>query len=386
MGPIVRGMSAIGLSLEVSGEGDRHAAHSEITRIIHEFIHRYTGIDPYPSASEYRGEWISVSEDVDDDFGWWFWNPGGCCSRSEAVWCHWFELALAAEWEAIERVITRVYGLRAAPPRSDLGALLAGKDRFLLLRGDLWTVWEEGLGGDDAHVAVADLTPEERAQHAAALERCQCPICPMLRLDPEAAREIFAQLDDPETAVSAAWYLSRTHPPSFGTLTALIRAGESKSHEMATTFEDYVRRLPDAWPQLMSLLPGLRGCRRGLALYALDAAVRDDADRKVLLRESLTALAAAEDDPEAAEAAIALLGRNRWPVPGLTEELCAILDRGAPEALRIQTIVALANLHGFEACALDPALRTRFEREIETGSVVGTVANFFLEAPKFTDS
>lgn len=129
-------------------------------------------------------------------------GPWGCCSRSASVWSHWFELAIAVEWEAIVKAAER-HGLTVASRRPDLDALLTGKFRFVSLRGDLWEAWAGGLGGDDAYLPVAELTPEERARHAEALDGCRCPICPMLRLDPEVAEKLLPQLDDADTASSA---------------------------------------------------------------------------------------------------------------------------------------------------------------------------------------
>lgn len=144
--------------------------------------------------------------------------------------------------------------------------------------------------------------------------------------------------------------------------------------EMEEPVGEYARRLPDAWAPLMELLPGLRDGQRGLALYALEAAARDDAGRRELLRESLGALG----DSGPAAVAAAVLGRNGRGVPGVWEELCGVLDRDAADPLRGQAVVALVNLHGSGGDSLGPALRTLLEREVAQETGASGVAALFL--------
>ncbi|TDC77068.1 hypothetical protein [Streptomyces hainanensis] len=373
-------MSAIGISLDLTGDGDRAALHDAISGIVYDFIHHYVDDEPYPGADDYRMECVSGSEEgvTDGYFGWWFDNPGGCCSRSSHLWYHWFDLALATEWDRVV-VAAKARGLTVTSARPDLSAVLDGPDRFVGLRGSLWSVAEDGLFGDDAHTPVEKLTEQERARLTVAVGRCQCPLCPRLRLDAEVAEDLFARLDAPETAPLAAWHLSRARHLTFETLTALLRA-DAAMDTMEDAVRQYVSRLPDAWPKLRQLLPSLRGRARGLALYALEALSYAEPGRRAeLLGEARSALTGTD---EAAVAAVAVLGRLGDDEPWVVEELCGVLDRDGTGLLHSQAVVALANLQHRPGCSLDPEVRARFEREIGRDSPAGRIAALFLPAPE----
>src|SRR4051812_13123648 len=92
-------MGASGISLRVSGDGDREALHSAIWEATQRFIANYVGSE-WP---EYGRAWDYLSEEAWDGWGvdgdglhWWFSSWGGCASVMMGAWLHWLELAFAA--------------------------------------------------------------------------------------------------------------------------------------------------------------------------------------------------------------------------------------------------------------------------------------------------
>ncbi|GAB2926282.1 hypothetical protein [Streptomyces mayteni] len=187
--------------------------------------------------------------------------------------------------------------------------------------------------------------------------------------------DLFARLDAPETAPRAAWHLSRARHLGFETLTALLGA-DAAMDTMEEAVREYARRLPDAWPRPMAALPSLAGRELGLALQGLETLSYAEPGRRAeLLGATRPALAGTD---EAAEAAVAVLGRIGDEEPWAVEELCGVLDREGTGALHSQAVVALANLQHRPDGSFDPEVRARFEREIARGSQACRIAALFL--------
>jgi hypothetical protein len=222
---------------------------------------------------------------------------------------------------------------------------------------------------------VAELTAEERARHAEACKRCMCGPCTMLRPEQDFLTAMLNALGHSDTAPSAGWYLARMQETSPEVLMALVRAGSGAMRGLLPEVERYALRVPDAWPMLRALLPDLRGGALGLALYALAEVGRDDTDRLTLVPE-LRALLDGSD--EAAEAAAELAGRIGHGVPGLPEQLAAVLDREVSDELRHNAVLGLVNLHLPSMPAPSPAIRVRLEREASRDTEAGRLAKWAL--------
>jgi hypothetical protein len=128
---------------------------------------------------------------------------------------------------------------------------------------------------------------------------------------------------------------------------------------------------------VLAALPDLAGGGRGLALYALAATYRDDADRDLLVREIRAALSGTD---EATEAAAEIAGRIGRGVPGLATEVAAVLDRDISSGLRHNAVLGLVNLHLPPAPPPEPAVRARLEREAATDTEAGRLAQWLLTA------
>lgn len=379
----VPGMGSIGILLQVSGDGDRAALHSAIWDAAQDFIGMYvnTRSPAYGSLSYYLGDAMHEEKRAGtwgpdgDQLQWWFRDFAGCCSRSAGAWLHWLQLAFAADWDRFTQLADE-HGLTITSTPPALATLLGAKN-YVLLRDELWSAEENGLFGDDEHVPIDDLTDEERALHAQALERCLCWMCTLLRPEPEHLTPLMSGLDNAGTVSSAAWYLSRTHDTSPQVLEALVRAGGSGMRALVPDVERYAPRVPDAWPTLVALLPSLRSGARGLALYALAAADHDSSDRVVLIRELRAALTGSGED---AEAAAELIGRVGRGVPELPEELAAVLDREVSAELRHQVVLGLVNLHLPPNPPPTPAIRSRLEHEAEQDTEAARLAKWLLTA------
>ncbi|WP_283138248.1 hypothetical protein [Rhizohabitans arisaemae] len=371
-------MGAALISLKVSGDGDRAALHEAIWEDVQEFIRMYTASSANNGVYEYLSEAVEDARDRDlwgadgERLEWTFRDYAGCAARSAWVWEHWFRLALAADRDRFTRLADK-HGLSLGDEPSPLADLLAGDERYVELRGDLWSVSEDGLHGDDRFVDVTELTDRERKQYATARERCLCGPCTKLRPEPRFRAAMLNMLSG-ENAPSAAWYLARTAEPSPELLVALVRAG-GEMHDLVPEVERCARRVPGAWQTLVSLLPDLRGGALGLALYALAEVARGDDDRRTLLRELDASLGGSD---EAAVAAAELAGRIGGGVPGLPGRLAAVLDRDVSDRLRHSAVLGLVNLHLPPRPAPDPEIRVRLEREAERDTEAGKLATWAL--------
>ncbi|MEU6721867.1 hypothetical protein ABZ897_61420 [Nonomuraea sp. NPDC046802] len=365
-------MKAAGISLKVSGEGDRAAAQAALWKAVRDFIGVYIGgSSAYAPVREYVWEVVSHDHEI-DRLNWSFDDLSGCCSRSAWAWHHWFRLALAADWNRLRRVAGD-HGLTLEGEPPSLAELLAGDDHYVVLRGDLWSVGETGLHGDDQYIDVAELTTEERARHTEARERCMCLPCAMLRPEPAFRTAMLNALND-SSMTSAAWYLARTHETSPEVLTALVRAGDGAMRALLPAVERYAPRVTNAWPTLQDLLPDLRGGARGLALYAL-AAISGDAAHPMLIHELSAAL---DGSDEAAEAAAELAGRVGHDIPGLADRLAAILNREASDELRHNAVLGLLNLHAPPRPAPSDEIRVLLRREALRDTEAGRLAKWAL--------
>jgi hypothetical protein len=375
-------MGAAGVRLAVAGSGDRAALHAAVWTAGREFIHRYTAAASYAGALDYVDGAVRAGEErgtwgpAGDTLAWSFTDHAGRATRSAALWKHWLELALAADWTRVTELAAD-HTLTVTDPRPDLGLLLAGADTFVTVRSDVWSADEEGLHGDDRYLPLADLDDAERAGHAGALRRCRCAMCTMLRPEPDVTAVMLDALTRPQTRASAAWYLVRAHRATAETLLAVLRSGDGAMADLVPTVERYAPRVADAWPVVLAALPDLAGGGRGLALYALAATYRDDADRDLLVREIRAALSGTD---EATEAAAEIAGRIGRGVPGLATEVAAVLDRDISSGLRHNAVLGLVNLHLPPAPPPEPAVRARLEREAATDTEAGRLAQWLLTA------
>jgi hypothetical protein len=373
-------MGSVGITLGVDGGGDRAALHAAIWTTAREFIDRYTApaavyeyLDAAVRSAEADGTWGPSGNRL----GWWFTDRGSTASRSAHLWVHRLRLALAAEWTRMTELAAD-HSLTIVHPRPDLGALLADRqETFVTLRSDVWLADADGLSADGRDLPLADLDDAERARHAEALRRCRCAMCDLLRPEPDVRATMIDSLARPETRQSAAWYLSRAHEAAGGTLAAIVRAGDGAMADLLPAVERYAPRVPDAFPAVLAALPGLRGGARGLALYALAATYRDDADRDVLLAEARASLAGS-DSTAAIEAAAEVAGRIGSGVAGLAAEVAAVLDRDISAGARHNVVLGLVNLHLPPAPPPDPAIRARLEREAATDTDAGRLATWLL--------
>jgi hypothetical protein len=392
-------MGSVGVTLGVDGGGDRAALHAAIWATAREFIDRYTAPAAYPAVYDYLGVAVRRAEadgtwgPAGGRLGWWFTDHGRADSRSAYLWVHWLRLALSAEWTRMTEHAAD-HSLTIAEQRPDLGALLADRGTtFVTLRSDVWLVGADGLSADGRDIALADLDDAERARHAEATRRCRCGMCDLLRPEPDVRATMVDSLTRPETRQSAAWYLSRAHEASAGTLVAFVRAGQPGPRSFALrpaqaagdgamadllpAVERYAPRVPGAFPAVLAALPDLDGGARGLALYALAATYGDDADRDRLLAEARASLGGTD---EATQAAAEIAGRIGRGVAGLPAEVAAVLDRDISAAVRHNAVLGLVNLHLPPAPPPDPTVRARLEREAATDTDAGRLAKWLLSA------
>ncbi|ROO87350.1 hypothetical protein EDD29_4949 [Actinocorallia herbida] len=171
-------MGAVGLSVRLSGDGDREGwAASVWDKALDEIwveaslnakspVYRYLEGEPKDDPLY----------DVDgDEVSWMFSNPAGCCSRSAHLWSHWLGHALHAYWELFGRMAEeRGLVLEAGRPvRADLVA----KSSYVTLRGNVFRAEEDGLHDDRDHIPLSDLTPDEVEEVHLAQRGCRCALC-----------------------------------------------------------------------------------------------------------------------------------------------------------------------------------------------------------------
>ena len=200
-------------------------------------------------------------------------------------------------------------------------------------------------------------------------------MCAMLRPEPDIRATWVDALGSSELRQSAAWYLSRANEATAETLVAIVRAGAMA--DLLPAVERYAPRVPDAFPAVLAALPDLDGGSRGLALYALDATYRDDADRDLLLAEVRASLAGSDAATGAAAEVAGRIGRG---VAGLPAEVAAVLDRDVSAEVRHNAVLGLVNLHMPPGPPPDPAIRARLAAEAATDTDAGRLAHWLLTA------
>lgn len=167
-------MGGTGVSLKISGNGDPCVLGAAIWNTAHEIIHMDVDLHPWGDLAYYTEDEGRCTAQ-DDSVTWWFSNPGGCCTRSQQAWMHWFQRVLSWDWYIFTQIAAE-HGLAFVSGPPDLDEL-AREGNFITLRDDLWMAEEDGLYGDNAHIPLAELTADERVLHAEALQRCRCPMC-----------------------------------------------------------------------------------------------------------------------------------------------------------------------------------------------------------------
>ena len=367
-------MSAVGVSIEVTGVGDASALYDAIWVIVDAWVDMYTAGDPYRIATGYLREAAIPTALENNTWGvtgntlaWMFDDIGGRRSHSAAAWRHWVTLALASEWDRVLETAEH-YELAIATERPPF---LVDGPGLVTMRNELWSADEAGLSSDTKQLALADLDADERARYEAARIRCMCGPCAMLRPDASFEQGILGTLADPEAASSAAWYIARWQRTSPEVLVALVTAAGTETSR--TAIERYISNLPNAAAILAPLLPTLAGVPRARAFYALASVMLDDDQHAQLVHELRSSL---EGDDRAAAAAAEVAGIVRGANLELYELLAAILDREVSEELRHQAVLGLANAH-FERIP-SPTVRMRLEREATRETEAGKLARWFL--------
>lgn len=161
----------------MSGDGDRDGWAAAVWDWALDVIYVEAGIRADSGLAHYLEDEPSRSA-AGDGVTWWFGDPAGCCSRSAGAWAHWFEHALYKGW-AVFAMMAEKRGLVLEAGRPVRDELVSGAS-FVTVRGDLWMAGESGIFGDDAHVPVDELTPEEQEEVRLALRGCRCPLCSAL--------------------------------------------------------------------------------------------------------------------------------------------------------------------------------------------------------------
>lgn len=194
-------MGSIGVTLTVSGDGDRAALHSAVWKAAYNLIDTYTASPEYEPNRRLLADSIKNAPvgkypwGVDGDrLSWYFYDFGACRLNFSQAWVHWLHLAFAADWDGFVRLakdngleITSIQGRSEPPVLAEEVAIHS----FVTLHGKLWlaweTPWEKGLVWDDGDddddyecIPIAELTSEERALYDKALKRCLCGPCTML--------------------------------------------------------------------------------------------------------------------------------------------------------------------------------------------------------------
>ncbi|WP_324785180.1 hypothetical protein [Streptomyces sp. H51] len=174
-------MGAIECSVPVTGNGDMNAARADLWKCIYGFVRKHVGASTEEVFYYLDGNDPCDTDDSDDCISWKFRDLAGCCTRSMNVWLHWLVIAFAANWDTFDSVARR-HGFTFTGERPVLADLLADMpDRFVVLRGDVWQVYENGLWGDDRVLSLDDLSPEEWDRYEAAKTLCRCDLCVELR-------------------------------------------------------------------------------------------------------------------------------------------------------------------------------------------------------------
>ena len=207
-------MGAVGVSIEVSGDGDRAALHEAIWDEITEWVRMYTA----DSANEQVLEYVLDADTDEDSWGavgdsllWMFPDCAGCCNRSADAWAHWAQLALASEWDRIVQLADE-HELRITSEPRTLDELLVDRPGYVSLRGNLWDARENGLYGDSESLELSELDDNERARYQAARVRCMCGPCTMLRPDADIETAMVRGLAKSDTAGPAGQELPKARP------------------------------------------------------------------------------------------------------------------------------------------------------------------------------
>ncbi|HEY0252274.1 MAG TPA: hypothetical protein VGC41_12150, partial [Kofleriaceae bacterium] len=176
-------MSSVGVSIEVSGDGDASALHDAIWELVESWIEMYTAGTTYRAATSYLRDDAIPSALEDNTWGvegttlsYMFDSFGGKRSSMAGTWAHWMKLALASEWDRVVETAEQ-HELEISTDAPDLSALLSEGGARIAMRNDLWVADEKGLHTDTARIPVEELDAEERARYDVALTRCMCGPC-----------------------------------------------------------------------------------------------------------------------------------------------------------------------------------------------------------------
>lgn len=357
-------MGALGTFLEVSGDGDREGLHAAIWECVRAFLAPLLTSGPYWDVTSYL---IDVSSQDSwgargDGLHWMFPDYGGNCTRSKYMWTHWTQLAIAAEWDAIER-LAAAHGLAITSKRRSLD--IGGDQGFLELRGKVWLIMEDSLVGDGEHLAIEGLDADERARVEAARAACACAPCRLLAPSEPAA---------PPTFTSELERLAAETSTAEGLLALITAAGEPRA--IQPLVEKCAMRVDGAWDAVMAALPTLDSRARANAMFALVAARRTPEHTAWLLDRIRTALATEQDDAACALAVLA--GRFRGH-PELVLSLARVLERiSIPEALRLAAVEGLDQSRS--SGPMPEEVRELLQREYDRGGKAAFLADALLRS------
>ena len=192
------------------------------------------------------------------EISFWFPDFAGMCGRSAAVGHHWIKAALAANFQAMSSVAQDHGWLPTGPPPPLSEEVWKRRTHaWIPIDGDIFSFsfepdWEEGgIFGDDDFRPFSELDEEalEAVREAVARDGlCPCPMCVMLRPDPDFAAQMVTSLDDPnpDVALTASWYLRQTARLPVETALAMARHGSGEPRDHAATCYDVGQKLDEA--------------------------------------------------------------------------------------------------------------------------------------------
>ncbi len=365
-------MGSVGFSISYASpqplsDGDRRALHAAVWEVLTEYMAAYMGAQ---ACKKVWDDYIAELP-VDERFAhpsehaltYFFPDHAGCCSCSMEAAFHWSQLAYACQHDRVSQVLQDHGAMPSGdPPR--LAELVYAHPAMMLVCVDeaLYTMSttpdfdsdDDGLWGDNTHVAFTDLDDDTRARLRSLAERgmCACAMCTMLRPDAEFEQTMVRSLasDDPAVAETAIWYLRQTARPSIDTALAMAKAatpGHERSHaaamfEVAGTLpSEHLRRIRTAFDDADS--PTLRAALTALAagIGVGDAAALGQT-RVDLLRRALAA------DPPVCEIAAEFCGYGA-PRHGRDELARALAARvGVSEEMDHNVALTLFNLYHYD--------------------------------------
>lgn len=204
-------------------------------------------VSPYDDAN-----WFDVN---DQEMTFWFPDFAGCCGRSAGVGQHWIKAAYAACFNDVSSLAQDHGWLPSSdPPKLADEVWKKRSYAWIPLDDDIFEFsfepdWDDdGIHGDDDWRKFSEMSDEWLDKVKAAVEGeglCPCPMCVMLRPDPDFEAEMVESLasDNPDIAMSATWYLRQTAKVSVETALAVARNGHAAPRDHAAACHDFAQKI-----------------------------------------------------------------------------------------------------------------------------------------------